>query len=85
MIKNYNMILTGKQQKYQLYHQLKLIKFLKFITGEEILPPTQKSVTEQAKFTYFPLGKAHEKLYIWKLTKWNHTKLYILCIEQKKY
>ena len=25
-LKNYNMILTEKQQKYQYYHQIKLIK-----------------------------------------------------------
>ena len=33
----------------------------KYLTGEEILPSNQKQITEQAKFTYFPLGKAFEK------------------------
>ena len=31
------------------------------LTGEEILPPGQKRVMEQAKSTYFPLGKVFEK------------------------
>ena len=32
-----------------------------YLTGEEILPSNKKSVIEQAKFTYSPLGKALEK------------------------
>ena len=32
-----------------------------YLTGEEILPSNQKHITEQAKFTYSPLGKAFEK------------------------
>ena len=32
-----------------------------YLTGEEILPPDQGKVIEQAKFKYFPLGKAFEK------------------------
>ena len=32
-----------------------------YFTGEEILPSNQKQIIEQAKFTYFPLGKAFEK------------------------
>ena len=32
-----------------------------YLTGEEILPPNQQQITEQAKFTYSPLGKAFEK------------------------
>ena len=27
-------------------------------TGEEILPSNQQQIIEQAKFTYYPLGKA---------------------------
>ena len=27
----------------------------KYLTGKEILPPDQKRVIEQGKFTYFPL------------------------------
>ena len=32
-----------------------------YLTGEEILPPNQQQMIEQAKFTYSPLGKAFEK------------------------
>ena len=32
-----------------------------YLAGEEILPPSQKQMIEQAKFTYSPLGKAFEK------------------------
>ena len=40
---------SGKIDKYE------------FLTGEEILPPDQRRMTEQAKFIYSPLGKAFEK------------------------
>ena len=40
---------SGKIDKYE------------FLTGEEILPPDQGRVIEQAKFTYSPLGKAFKK------------------------
>ena len=32
-----------------------------YLTGEEILPSNQKRITEPAKFTYSPSGKAFEK------------------------
>ena len=32
-----------------------------YLTGEEILPSNQQQITQQAKFTYSPLGKAFEK------------------------
>ena len=32
-----------------------------YLTGEKILPSNQKQLIEQAKCTYFPLGKALEK------------------------
>ena len=32
-----------------------------YLTGEEILPSNKQQIIEQAKFTYFPLGKAFEK------------------------
>ena len=50
-MKNYNMILIEKEQKYQLYNHV----------GEDILPSNQQQVIEQAKFTYSPLQKAFEK------------------------
>ena len=40
---------SGKIDKYE------------YLTGEEILPPNQQKIIEQAKFTYSPLGKAFEK------------------------
>ena len=40
---------SGKIDKYEC------------LTGEEILPPDQSRIIEQAKFTYSPLGKAFEK------------------------
>ena len=41
-MKNYNMMLKEKQQKYQHYHPEKLIN----ITGEEILASDQRRVIE---------------------------------------
>ena len=38
----------------------KIDKF-EYLTGEEIFPPNQEQIIEQAKFTYSPLGKAFEK------------------------
>ena len=32
-----------------------------YLTGQEILPPDQRRVIEQAKFRYSPLGKLLEK------------------------
>ena len=32
-----------------------------YLIGEDISPSNQKQIIEQAKFTYFPLGKASEK------------------------
>ena len=40
---------SGKIDKYE------------YLTGEEILPSDQRRVIEQAKFTYYPFGKALEK------------------------
>ena len=42
-------LLSGKIDKYE------------YITGEEILLSDQIKITERAKFTYCPLGKAFEK------------------------
>ena len=66
-MKNCNIILTKKQQKYYDHHLEKLVnmswKIGKYVyfTGEEILPFDQRRVIEQAKFTYYPLGKALQK------------------------
>ena len=32
-----------------------------YLTGEDRLPSNQQQIIEQAKFTYFPLGKGFEK------------------------
>ena len=40
---------SGKIHKYE------------YLTGENILPPNQQQINEQAKFTYSPLGKAFKK------------------------
>ena len=40
---------SGKIRKYE------------YLTGENILPSNQQQITEQAKFTYSPLGKAFQK------------------------
>ena len=40
---------SGKVRKYE------------YLSGEDILPPNQQQVIEQAKFTYSPLRKAFEK------------------------
>ena len=50
-------LLWGKIDKYEN------------LTGKEILPPDQSRVIEEAKFTYSPLGKAKNKLKIWKTNK----------------
>ena len=51
------MILIKKVQKYQLYHQVKLISISILLVQKYC----QKQITEQAKFTYFPQGRAFEK------------------------
>ena len=48
-MKNYNMILPGKQQKYQHKYE--------YITSKEILPPDQNTMIKQVKL----IEKALEK------------------------
>ena len=52
-MKNYNMILTEKQQNYQHYHYVKLIN-MNILQMKNILPSDQSRMIEQAKFTYSP-------------------------------
>ena len=40
---------SGKIDKYE------------YLSGEEILPSNEQQITEQAKFTFSPLGEAFEK------------------------
>ena len=41
--------------------RLEKISVMYNLTGEEILPPNQRRVTDQAKFTYTPLEKEEQK------------------------
>ena len=61
-MKNYNIILTEKQHKYQHY-SLVILKNMNIlqVKNEEILPSNQSQIILQAKFTYSPLGKTLEK------------------------
>ena len=59
-MKHCNTISTKKQQKYYFYHLEELIKY-GFLTGEEILPPDERSAIEKAMFIYSLLGKAFVK------------------------
>ena len=45
-MKNCNMIITEKQQKYQLCKSGKTDKY-EYLTSEEILPSTQRQITEK--------------------------------------
>ena len=56
-MKNYNIILIERLQKYQLYHQGKLVS-MNILRGQEIFSSNQQQIIEQAKFTYSPLGKS---------------------------
>ena len=59
-MKNCNMILTEKQQKYQHNHFGKLKKN-EYLTGDEIFPSNQKEIIKQAKSKYSPLAKSFKK------------------------
>ena len=58
-MKNWNMALTEKQQKYQHYHPEKLIN--RIFYRRKILLSDQRRIKQQAKFANSPLGKAFEK------------------------
>ena len=58
-MKNYNMILTKKQQKHQQYCQAKLININ--ILQMKKKPSALSRIIEQAKSTYSPVGKAFKK------------------------
>ena len=53
-IKNCNMILTKRLQKYQHQYQVKLIN-MNILQENKYLPPDQSRMIKQAKFTYSPL------------------------------
>ena len=59
-MKNCNILLIEKEQKYQNYYPEKLIN-MNILPFKEILPSNQRQIIEQTKFAYYPLGKAFEK------------------------
>ena len=58
-MKNCNMILT-EAAKISALSSGKIDKY-EYFTGAEILSFNQKQIIEQAKFTYYPLGKAFKR------------------------
>ena len=60
---------SGKIDKYDINREATKISALsssksdkyEYLTGEEVLPPSQSRIIEQTKFTYSPIGKALEK------------------------
>ena len=52
--------INRKAAKISVLTREKVDKY-EYLTSEEILPQDQRRVIEQAKFTYFPLGKAFKK------------------------
>ena len=58
-MKNYNMTITKKQQKYQ--HYLLEIDICKYLTGEKTLHFNWRQIIQQAKFAFCLLGEAFEK------------------------
>ena len=60
-MKNYRMMLIEKLQKYQPYHQAKLIS-MNILQTKKYYLVIKNKIIEQGKFTYFPLGKALKQL-----------------------
>ena len=52
--------INGEAAKISVLSSGKIYKY-EYLTGEEILPSTQKKKIEHAKFTCSPLGKVFEK------------------------
>ena len=52
--------INRKASKLSALSSSKIDKY-KYLAGEELLPSDQSRIIEQAKFTYFSLGKAFEK------------------------
>ena len=57
-MKSYSMILIEKPISALLSGKIHKYEYL---TGEDIVPSNQQKIIEQAKFSYYPLGKAFEK------------------------
>ena len=43
------------------YHMILIEKMQKYLQGKDIVPPEKNTMMAQAKFAYYPLGKAFEK------------------------
>ena len=54
-------LLSDNHLRFRKNHSSGKIDKYDYLTGEEILPPDQSTIIEQAKFTYSPLGKVFEK------------------------
>ena len=52
--------INRKAAKISSLSSAKINKY-EYLTDEKILPSNQKQIIEQAKFTYYPRGKAFEK------------------------
>ena len=52
--------INGEAAKISVLSSGKLHKY-EYLTGEDILPSTQKQIIEQTQFTYSPLGNAFGK------------------------
>ena len=59
-VKSYKYDINREAAKISALSSGKIDKY-EYLKGEEILPSNQQRITEQAKFTYSPLGKAFEK------------------------
>ena len=59
-VKNYKYDINREAAKISALSSGEIDKY-EYLKGEEILPSNQQRITEQAKFTYSPLGKAFEK------------------------
>ena len=66
-MKNCNMTLAAKISTLSLG---KIDKY-EYLKGEEILPAVLSQIIQQAKFIYYSLGKAFERLQKNILTLWN--------------
>ena len=53
--------IRDEKLQYDINREAGKIDKYKYLTGEKILPPNQRRVIEQAKFTYSPLGKTFDK------------------------
>ena len=58
-IQQYN--IKGEVAKISARSSGKIDKYKYYLTDDEIIPPDQGRVIEQAKFVYSPLGRAFEK------------------------